>query len=378
MNEGVENALTRHPGRNSGGKMVIRMTRPGTAAGLSLSEEPVMVIVMKVNATQNDINYVAGRAASLGLKTHISRDNGHAVIGLLGDFRALNPAALAGLRGVEKIISLDRPFRLASKEYKGDDTVVSLDGCQIGGEQVIIMAGPCAIENRKMLMETARAVKEAGARMLRGGAFKPRTSPYSFQGMGEEGLKILAEARKETGLNIVTEVMTPEQVPLVSKYADVLQIGTRNMQNYGLLHAAGESGMPVLLKRGMMSTVEELLMSAEYILSHGNQNVILCERGIRTFETYTRNTLDINAVPLLKELTHLPVIVDPSHATGKTSLVRAVSRAGVAAGADGLLIEVHPDPENALSDGNQSLSLQQFADLMTEVGMIAQAVHRWL
>jgi 3-deoxy-7-phosphoheptulonate synthase len=335
-----------------------------------------MVVVMKLDAKQDDINYVMARAHSLGLKTHVSGDNGHTVISLLGDLRALNPSSLAGLRGVEKVVTLDRPFRLASRGYKPERTVVVLSSCEIGGEEAIVMAGPCAVEDRKMLLETARAVKAAGARLLRGGAFKPRTSPYSFQGMGEDGLKILAEARKETGLNLITEVMTPEQVPLVSEYADVLQIGTRNMQNYGLLHAAGESGMPVLLKRGMMSTIEELLMSAEYILSHGNQNVMLCERGIRAFETYTRNTLDINAVPLLKELTHLPVIVDPSHATGKASLVKSVSKAGIAAGADGLLVEVHPDPENALSDGSQSLNFNQFSELMLEVGSIAEAIGR--
>jgi len=238
------------------------------------------------------------------------------------------------------------------------------------------MAGPCSVESREQLMETAWAVKEAGAHMLRGGAFKPRTSPYSFQGLGEEGLRILADARRETGLYVVTEVMSPEQVPLVSRYANVLQVGTRNMQNYSLLHAVGESGMPVLLKRGMMSTIEELLMSAEYILSHGNHNVMLCERGIRTFETYTRNTCDINAVPLLKELTHLPVIVDPSHATGKTSLVRAVSKAAVAAGADGLLIEVHPEPESALSDGDQSLTPEEFKTVMDEIRRIAEATDR--
>jgi 3-deoxy-7-phosphoheptulonate synthase len=335
-----------------------------------------MVIVMKADAKQDDITYVVRRANSLGLRTHVTKDNGHAVIGLLGDLYAFNPGSIAGLRGVEKVVSLDQPFRLASKSYKTEETVVQLRSCEVGGEQIMVMAGPCAVENREMLLMTARAVKEAGAQLLRGGAFKPRTSPYSFQGMGEEGLEILAQAREETGLSIITEVMTPEQVTLVSQYADVLQIGTRNMQNYGLLHAVGEAHMPILLKRGMMSTLEELLMSAEYILSHGNQNVILCERGIRTFETYTRNTLDISAVPLLKELTHLPVIVDPSHATGKSSLVKSVSKAAIAAGADGLLIEVHPDPENALSDGRQSISFNQFSELMVELGSIAQAIGR--
>jgi 3-deoxy-7-phosphoheptulonate synthase len=238
------------------------------------------------------------------------------------------------------------------------------------------MAGPCSVETREQLIETAVAVKAAGAHLLRGGAFKPRTSPYSFQGLGEEGLKILAEARQETGLYIVTEVMAPEQVDLVCKYADVLQVGTRNMQNYALLNAVGKTNKPVLLKRGMMSTIEELLMSAEYIMSNGNHKVMLCERGIRTFEKYTRNTLDINAVPVLKELTHLPVIIDPSHATGKWTLVKAASKAAVAAGADGLIIEVHPNPAEAMSDGEQSLKPHRFEELMAEIGRVAQAVDR--
>jgi 3-deoxy-7-phosphoheptulonate synthase len=334
---------------------------------------------MKQNATRSDIKYVNDRANSLGFKTHISQNGGQTLINLLGDLQALNPNVLAGLRGVERVVPLRLPFRLASLDFKCDKTVIDLDGCQIGSDQIVVMAGPCAVENRDQLLKAAWAVKEAGAHMLRGGAFKPRTSPYSFQGLGEEGLKILAEARKKTGLSIVTEVMSPEQVPLVGRYADVLQIGTRNMQNYPLLHAVGEFGMPVLLKRSMMSSIDELLLAAEYILSHGNQDVMLCERGIRTFEThYTRNILDINAVPLLKELSHLPVIVDPSHATGKASLVKSVSKAAVAAGADGLLVEVHPDPENALSDGSQSLRPQQFVELMDEVGLITRAIGRSL
>jgi len=242
----------------------------------------------------------------------------------------------------------------------------------------VVMAGPCAVEGREELLEAAQAVRRAGAHLLRGGAYKPRTSPYSFQGLGEEGLHILAEARRTTDLPVVTEVMAPEQVPLVATYADILQIGARNMQNYALLHAVGEAQRPVLLKRGMMSTVEELLMSAEYILSHGNERVILCERGIRTFESYTRNTLDINAVPLLKQLSHLPVVVDPSHGTGKWELVAAVSRAAVAAGADGLIIEVHPHPSRALSDGAQSLKPETFAQLMADLRAVAQAVGREL
>jgi 3-deoxy-7-phosphoheptulonate synthase len=255
---------------------------------------------------------------------------------------------------------------------------VKVNGVSIGGTQLIVMAGPCAVESRGQMIETAHAVKAAGAHVLRGGAFKPRTSPYSFQGMGEKGLRILAEAREETGLPIITEVMEPQTVPLVTTYADILQIGARNMQNYALLHAVGESQRPVMLKRGMMSTVEELLMAAEYILSHGNERVILCERGIRTFETYTRNTLDISAVPLLKQLGHLPVVVDPSHGTGKWDLVEPVSLASVAAGADGLLIEVHPQPEEALSDGAQSLKPARFTALMANLRPVAEAIGRTL
>jgi 3-deoxy-7-phosphoheptulonate synthase len=251
-----------------------------------------------------------------------------------------------------------------------------LNGVSIGSKQLTVMAGPCSVESREQLLEAAHAVKEAGAKVLRGGAYKPRTSPYSFQGLGEEGLKLLAEAREETGLLIVTEVMEPDLVPLVSTYADILQIGARSMQNYALLHAVGEAQKPVLLKRGMMSTMEELLMSAEYILSHGNNRVILCERGIRTFEPYTRNTLDVSAIPMLKQLSHLPVVADPSHGTGKWELVEPVTRAAVAAGADGLLIEVHPHPEEALSDGAQSLKPDRFAALMENLAAVAEAVGR--
>ena len=337
-----------------------------------------MIIRMKTGASHSDIDYVIQRAHSLGLETHVSTDEGQTLIGLLGDMRALSTKALAGLRGVEQILTMHRPFRLASREFKPQDTVVPVRDVDVGGERVVVMAGPCSVESRDQLLEAAWAVREAGAHILRGGAFKPRTSPYNFQGLGEEGLKLLAEAREETGLPVVTEVMAPEHVPLVAEYADILQIGTRNMQNFILLHAVGEIRHPILLKRGMMSTIEELLLSAEYVMSHGNHRVILCERGIRTFETYTRNTLDINAIPGLKELTHLPVIVDPSHSTGRRSLVKAVSRAGVAAGADGLIIEVHPDPDRALSDGQQSITPKQFAELVDETRSIARAVGRSL
>jgi len=269
-----------------------------------------------------------------------------------------------------------RPFKRASRDFHPQDTLVTVGGTVVGGDEIVLIAGPCAVESQEQMSKIGQAVKEAGAQMIRGGAFKPRTSPYSFQGLGEEGLKILARVREETGLPIVTEVMEPDLVPLVTSYADVVQVGARNMQNFALLHAVGEAHRPVLLKRGMMSTMEELLMAAEYILSHGNDQVILCERGIRTFETYTRNTLDINAVPLLKQLTHLPVIVDPSHGTGKWELVEPVSRAAIAAGADGLIVEVHTDPSQAVSDGAQSLKPDTFRALIESVRKIAAAVGR--
>jgi 3-deoxy-7-phosphoheptulonate synthase len=337
-----------------------------------------MIVVMKMGAGQEEIVSVVQRVESLGFKTHLSQGEERTIIGIIGDERPLDKDSLGRMRGVERIVPILRPFKLTSRDFQPQDTVFQLNGHSIGGQKIVVMAGPCAVESREQILETAHLVKEAGGHLLRGGAFKPRTSPYSFQGLGEEGLQFLAEAREATGLAVVTEVMAPEQLPLVAQYADVLQIGTRNMQNYALLHAVGESGMPVLLKRGMMSTIEEFLMSAEYILSHGNRRVMLCERGIRTFETYTRNTLDINAVPVLKELTHLPVVVDPSHATGKWRLVNAVSKAAVAAGADGLIIEVHPNPELAVSDGAQSLRPVRFAELLAQLKLVAEAVDRTL
>ncbi len=335
-----------------------------------------MIVIMKMDAVEDDIAGVTSRIEKQGLKAHISAGEERTIIGVIGDKRKLDQGALGRLNGVDRVVPVLRPFKLASRDVQPENTKIQLNGHTIGAEKVIIMAGPCSVESMDQLMETAVAVKKAGAHLLRGGAFKPRTSPYSFQGLGEEGLKMLAQAREETGLYIVTEVMAPEQVDMVCKYANVLQIGTRNMQNYALLNAVGKTNKPVLLKRGMMSTIEELLMSAEYIMSNGNHKVILCERGIRTFEKYTRNTLDINAVPVLKELTHLPVVVDPSHATGKWTLVKAASKAGVAAGADGLIIEVHPNPSEAVSDGEQSLKPRRFHELMTEVGRVAQAVER--
>jgi len=335
-----------------------------------------MIVIMKQGASRAQIANVTARIEGLGRRVHLSEGEERTIIGVIGNGRPLDRAPLERMDGVERTVPILRPFKLASREFHPHDTVVKVNGVSVGGEQVIVMAGPCAVESREQILETARAVKEAGGLVLRGGAFKPRTSPYSFQGLGEEGLRLLAQARDETGLPIVTEVIDPQMVPMVTTYADILQIGARNMQNYALLHAVGEAQRPVLLKRGMMSTVEELLMAAEYILSHGNERIILCERGIRTFERYTRNTLDISAVPLLKQLSHLPVLVDPSHGTGKWELVEPISRAAVAAGADGLIIEVHPHPEEALSDGVQSLKPGRFAALMEGLRPVAEAVGR--
>jgi 3-deoxy-7-phosphoheptulonate synthase len=338
----------------------------------------MMIVVMKQGSTKAQVVNVTARIQQLGCQAHVSEGDERTIIGIIGNGRPIDREQIERMDGVERTVPVLRPFKLASRDFHPQDTVVPINGISVGGKKLVVMAGPCAVEGREPLMEAAQAVKSAGAQMLRGGAFKPRTSPYSFQGLGEEGLRYLAAAREETGLPVVTEVMSPEQVPLVATYADILQIGARNMQNYALLHAVGEAHRPVLLKRGMMSTIEELLMSAEYILSHGNDRVLLCERGIRTFEKYTRNTLDINAVPLLKQLSHLPVIVDPSHGTGKWELVAAVSKAAVAAGADGLMIEVHPHPSVAMSDGAQSLKPEPFAQLIAELKAVAQAVGREL
>jgi 3-deoxy-7-phosphoheptulonate synthase len=337
-----------------------------------------MIVVMKQAATRAQIVNVTARIEQLGCQVQISEGEERTIIGVIGNGRPLDREQIERMDGVEQTVPVLRPFKLASRDFHPQDTLVPLNGVTVGGRQLVVMAGPCAVESRDQLLEAAWAVKEAGAHVLRGGVFKPRTSPYSFQGLGEEGLRLLAKARDETGLPIITEVMDPQQVPLVTTYADILQIGARNMQNYTLLHAVGQAQRPVLLKRGMMSTIEELLMAAEYILSHGNDRIILCERGIRTFEKYTRNTLDISAVPLLKQLSHLPVVVDPSHATGKRELVGPVSQAAVAAGADGLLIEVHPHPEEALSDGAQSLEPDRFARLMRRLQPVAEAVGRTL
>ncbi|MGC8787227.1 MAG: 3-deoxy-7-phosphoheptulonate synthase [Anaerolineae bacterium] len=337
-----------------------------------------MIIVMKMSATDDEVQRVVDRVAELGFSTHLSRGVERTIIGVIGDERRLNREMFELMDGVEKILDVLPPFKLASKDFKPDGTVIPLNGVRIGDRAVAVMAGPCAVEDRAQMREVAHAIKEMGVKILRAGAFKPRTSPYSFQGLGQEGLEILAEVREEFGLAIVTEVIAPEDVPMVSQYADILQVGARNMQNYRLLHTLGANGKPVLLKRGLMSTLQELLMSAEYILSHGNYQVMLCERGIRTFETYTRYTFDINAIPVLKTMTHLPIIADPSHGTGKWNLVGPIAKAAVAAGADGLLIEVHPHPEQALSDGAQSLKPETFAQLLHELQAVAQAVGREL
>jgi 3-deoxy-7-phosphoheptulonate synthase len=336
-----------------------------------------MIIVMKKHAEQGKIDAVIQWIESVGYRAHVSEGVERTIIGAIGDEREkVRLKAAENMPGVEKVMPILQPYKLASRETKDGNTVIRVGDVEIGGPKCVVMAGPCAVENEEQLVETARVVKSAGASMLRGGAFKPRTSPYSFQGLGEEGLKILALAREKTGLPVVTEVMSASDVELVESYADVLQVGTRNVQNFALLKAVGLAKKPVLLKRGMMTTLEELLMSAEYILASGNDNVMLCERGIRTFETSMRNTLDISAVPVLKEKTHLPVIVDPSHAIGQWKFVLPLAKAAVAVGADGLMIEVHMDPQNALSDGPQSLKPEKFHRLMEEIESIANIVRK--
>lgn len=333
---------------------------------------------MKRNATTEEIDGVIEHIETLGFKAHVSNGEERTILGVIGDERPIEPEHFELLPGVERAVRILHPFKLASRDFHPEDTVVRINGVSIGGERIIVMAGPCSVESREQLLAIAGSIKAAGAHVLRGGAFKPRTSPYAFQGLGLKGLELLREARDLYHLPVVTEVMSPQEVTLVSQYADVLQVGSRNMQNFALLRAVGEIQKPVLLKRGLMSTIEELLMAAEYVLAQGNPRVILCERGIRTFETMTRNTFDINAIPLLKSLTHLPVIADPSHGTGKWKLVAPVGRAAVAAGADGLLVEVHADPANAMSDGGQSLKPGNFVKMVDQVRQIARASGRTL
>ena len=337
-----------------------------------------MMIIMQTDATRGEITAVVERVEGHGLRAHLSQGEERTVIGVVGDGRTIYQDQFVHMPGVDRVIPISRPYKLASREFIPQNSLFPLDGVKIGDHGILLIAGPCSVESRSQLLETALAVCEAGAHALRGGAFKPRTSPYSFQGLGEAGLELLAEAREITGMPIVTEIMAPEQISLLTRYADVLQVGARNMQNYALLNAVGESQHPVLLKRSMMASVEELLMAAEYILSHGNRRVMVCERGIRTFETSTRNTTDINAVPVLKSLTHLPVLLDPSHSTGHWEYVSAIARAGIAAGADGLIVEVHSHPNQAMSDGAQSLKPERFAELVNQVRAVSEAVGRSL
>lgn len=337
-----------------------------------------MIVIMSPAATEDEVMAVLEWLREQGFEVHVSRGETRTVLGVIGDKETLADLPVEALEGVEKAVPVTHSYKLASRFFRAEPTVIEVNGVEIGGSNLVVMAGPCAVESREQLLETARVVKEAGAHLLRGGAFKPRTSPYSFQGLQEEGLRLLAEVRMETGLGVVTEVMSPNQVELVSCYADILQIGSRNMQNFDLLREVGRARKPVLLKRGLSATIDEWLNAAEYIMNGGNYQVILCERGIRTYEPMTRNTLDISAIPLIKTLSHLPIVVDPSHAGGKWHLVAPLARAAVAAGADGLMIEVHPDPSRALSDGPQSLKPEKFKALMEEISCLAPVVGKKL
>lgn len=335
-----------------------------------------MIIVMNAHASEEDLNRVIAKITDRGLKVHLSEGRFRTIIGVIGDKKLIVGLPVEVMPGVEKVVSVTESYKLVGRDFKHENTVIDVGGVLIGGENLVVMAGPCAVESREQLMESALAVKKGGAQFLRGGAYKPRTSPYAFQGLEEKGLAMLAEAREATGLKIVTEVVDVQSVEVVAAYADVLQIGARNMQNFQLLKTVGKAGKPVLLKRGLAATINEWLNAAEYIMNEGNYNVMFCERGIRTFETHTRNTLDLSAVAALKELSHLPVIVDPSHGTGLWKLVRPMARAAVAAGADGLMIEVHPNPSEALSDGSQSLTPENFNILMGEIAALAPLMGR--
>jgi 3-deoxy-7-phosphoheptulonate synthase len=335
-----------------------------------------MIIVLRAHSTEEEIAQVCRRIEALGLTPHLSRGVERTIIGAIGDERILLDKAIEALPMVEKVLPILKPYKLASRDFHPENTVVDVNGVRVGERRLAVIAGPCSVESRDLLLSVAKEVQAAGANLLRGGAFKPRTSPYAFQGLGEEALRYLADAKRETGMPVVTELMDPRETSLVLRYADVIQVGARNMQNFRLLKELGTHQTPVLLKRGMSSTIRELIMSAEYIMSEGNYKVILCERGIRTFEDATRNTLDLSAVPVLKQLTHLPVIVDPSHGTGKWDLVAPMALAAVAAGADGIMVEVHPKPEEALSDGPQALLPMRFYRMMTDLKKVAEAVGR--
>ncbi|HEX8218123.1 MAG TPA: 3-deoxy-7-phosphoheptulonate synthase [Chloroflexia bacterium] len=337
-----------------------------------------MIVVMRMGADAHEVGGVIQRIKELGYRPHVSSGSERVIVGIIGNDRPLDAENFISLTGVEKVVPILAPYKLASRDFKPTDTVIKVNDALIGGDNVTVIAGPCSVESREQTFEIARQLRDMGVKIMRAGAFKPRTSPYSFQGMGEEGLQILADVRESLGMSIITEVMAPDEVALVGRYADILQIGTRNMQNYRLLEEVGRCGRPVLLKRGMSSTIEELLLAAEYILANGNSQVMLCERGIRTFERATRSTFDLNAIPVLKQLSHLPVIADPSHGTGRWDLVTPVSLGAVAAGADGLIIEVHSHPELALSDGGQSLRPDKCRALLDDLRRIANAVGKGL
>ncbi|BAS27630.1 3-deoxy-7-phosphoheptulonate synthase [Limnochorda pilosa] len=335
-----------------------------------------MIVVMKAGAGEPEVNAVLDRIEEMGLQAHLSRGEQRTVVGVIGRKPDGLADRLMAMDGVERVVPILQPYKLASREFRPESSRVRVGAVEIGGPEIVVIAGPCSVESLEQLLETAQAVGEAGAALLRGGAFKPRTSPYAFQGLAEQGLKLLAQTRAQTGLGVVTEVLSPAEVELVAAHADMLQVGARNMQNFPLLREVGRSRRPVLLKRGLSATIEEWLMAAEYVMSEGNHQVVLCERGIRTFETATRNTLDLSAVPVVKERSHLPVVVDPSHGTGYWSLVAPMALAAVAAGADGLLVEVHPRPDQALSDGPQSLKPDRFAQMMEGVRAVARSVGR--
>ena len=337
-----------------------------------------MIIVMKPDATKENIQKVEERLHQVGLKAHLSTGEACTIIGVIGDRTKIANLEVSMLEGVEKTVRITEKYKLVSRHFHPEDTIVDVDGVKIGGKEVVVMAGPCSVESIEQLREAAKAVKAGGAKFLRGGAFKPRTSPYDFQGLAEEGLKMLREVADEEGLKVVTEIVDKDDIELVGKYADVYQVGARNMQNFQLLKALGKAKKPVMLKRGLAATISEWLNAAEYIMAGGNEQVIFCERGIRTYETFTRNTLDLSAVAAIKELSHLPIIVDPSHGTGRWEMVRPMARAAVAAGCDGLIIEVHPHPEVALSDGDQSLTPKNFNALMGELGKICTVMGRTL
>ncbi len=335
-----------------------------------------MIIVMKPDAAKKDVEHVIKTIRDMKLRPHISRGKERTIIGAIGDERNLANIPLTTFAGVEKVLPILSPYKVVSREFKKENTLIRINGETIGGKRVVIMAGPCSIEGRDMLLSIGKKVKSAGASILRGGAFKPRTSPYSFQGMGKEGLELLKEAKHLLHMPVVTEIMDTRDIDLIADYTDLFQVGARNMQNFSLLKELGSTNKPILLKRGLSATIKELLMSAEYIASKGNEKIILCERGIRTFETETRNTLDLNAIPVIKKLTHLPVIVDPSHGTGRRDIVATMSMAAIAAGADGIIVEVHEHPDKALSDGEQSLTPDEFKQMVRSIGRIANAIGR--